>query len=291
MQVFMAHRKKHRSGKRPPKKVAAKARSSWLFGAIVLFGALLLITSPYWFPSQPVKHLVPTPEPKSSIAVEKAPPSAPTNSTVMVSTNDAESVDVDKSADLQNRGTDLLAQGKIDEAIAQFEEAAKLAPEDEDAHYNLALAYARKENRDAAKKEYLEALRIYPDYAEAHNNLGNLLVSEGKFSEAVEHFQASLKISSDSASAHNNLGNALARQGKVNEAMACFSEALRLKPDYIEARYNLGSAYLNKRRIDEAITEFSEILRRQPDFAPARRGLAKAEQLRSFGSPSSPPDH
>jgi tetratricopeptide (TPR) repeat protein len=287
----MAHRKKHRSDKSAPKKVAMKARPSWVLGAIVLAGAILLTTSPYWFPRQPVKQLVPTPAPKNSIAFEKAPPGPPAGSTVMVSTNDAESVDVDKSTDLQNRGTDSLAKGKLDEAVAQFKEAVKLNPEDEDAHYNLALAFARKENRDAAKKEYLEALRIYPDYAEAHNNLGNLLVSEGKFTEAVEHFQATLKISPENASAHNNLGNALARQGKVNEAIASFSEALRLKPDYIEARFNLGNAYLNRRRIDEAIFEFTEILRRQPDFGPARRGLAKAEQLRSFRNPSSPSDH
>jgi tetratricopeptide (TPR) repeat protein len=225
---------------------------------------------------------------KSPIAVEKAPSSALTGSKEMLSTNDSESVDVDKSSDLQNRGTDSLAQGKIDAAVAQFQEAVKFNPEDEDAHYNLALALARQENREAAKKEYLEALRIYPDYAEAHNNLGNLLVNEGKFSEAVEHFQAALKISPDSASAHNNLGNALARQGKVDEAIPCFSEALRLKPVYVEARYNLANAYLNKRRIDEAIDEFSAILRHQPDFGPARKGLDKAERLRAMRNRSSP---
>jgi Flp pilus assembly protein TadD len=147
----------------------------------------------------------------------------------MVSTNDADSVDVDKSTDLQNRGTDLLAQGKIDEAAARFKEAVKFNPEDEDAHYNLALAFARLENREAAKKEYLEALRIYPEYAEAHNNLGNLLVSEGKFTEGL-NISAALKISPDNASAQNNL-NAL--MGKVNEAIACF-RSVASEADYVE---------------------------------------------------------
>ena len=35
----------------------------------------------------------------------------------------------------------------LDEAVAQFKEAVKFNPEDEDAHYNLALAFARQENR------------------------------------------------------------------------------------------------------------------------------------------------
>jgi tetratricopeptide (TPR) repeat protein len=284
----MAQRKQHRTSKSATNKVARKMRPAWPFAALALVGVILLSSSPYWRPRQPAKPLATTPALKSSIAVEKAPPSAPAESKETVSTNDAKSVDIDKSTDFQNQATDLLAKGKIDEAVARFKEAVKFNPEDEDAHYNLALALARQENREAAMKEYLEALRIYPDYAEAHNNLGNLLVNEGKFSEAVEHFQAALKISPDNASAHNNLGNALARQGKVDEAIPCFSEALRLKADYVEARYNLASAYLNKRRIDEAIAEFSGVLLRQPDFGPARKGLAKAEQLRALRTPSSP---
>ena len=81
-----------------------------------------------------------------------------------VRTNETESDNVDKATDLVNRGTDLLDKGKIDEAVADFKEAARLSPEDEDMHYNLALALARQGKREAAQAEYLEALRIYPDY-------------------------------------------------------------------------------------------------------------------------------
>ena len=95
-----------------------------------------------------------------------------------VATNEAESDNLDRASELVNRGTELLAQGKIDEAVAEYKKAAGLSPEDEDMHYNLALALARQGQREAAKAEYLEALRIYPDYAEANNNLGNLLVAE-----------------------------------------------------------------------------------------------------------------
>ena len=195
-----------------------------------------------------------------------------------------ETTDIDKAAEAQNRGTELLAQGKISEAVAEYAKAVKFSPEDEDARYNLALALARQGDREGARKQYLEALRIYPDYVEAHNNLGNLLVKEGKVSEAIEHFKDALKISPDNASANNNLGNALARAGKLSEAILNFSEALRLKPDYLEARYNRASAYLNQQRIPEAIFEFSEVLRYQPGFEPARRGLQKAQQLQSLNT-------
>src|SRR6185369_17683468 len=114
----MAHRKKHRSDKSATKKVATKARFPWLFGAIALAGVILLVTASSWLPRRSVKPLPTTPARQTSIAVDDASSNAPIGSKEMVSTNDAETVDVDKSTDLQNRGTDSLARGKIDEAVA-----------------------------------------------------------------------------------------------------------------------------------------------------------------------------
>lgn len=192
-----------------------------------------------------------------------------------------ETLDVDKASELLNRGTELLGQGKISEAIELYQTAIKLNPEDEDAHYNLAIALGRHGQHDAAIKEYQEALRIYPDYTEAHINLGNLLVARKQIPEAIQHFREALKIAPDSASAHNNLGNALGREGNLDAAIDSFKEAVRLKPDYIEARFNLANSYLAKLRPAEAEAEFSEILRLKPDFELARLGLQRAQQLKA----------
>src|ERR1043166_1804516 len=42
-----------------------------------------------------------------------------------------------------NQGTELLATGKVDQALAKFQLALKLTPEDEDIHYALGIAFAR----------------------------------------------------------------------------------------------------------------------------------------------------
>ena len=88
---------------------------------------------------------------------------------------------------LINEGTTLLKQGDADAAVVKLQQAVKLNPDDEDAHYDLGLALARKGERAAAEREYAEALKIYPDYAEAHNNLGNLLLADGKLEDAITH--------------------------------------------------------------------------------------------------------
>src|SRR3989442_1539784 len=275
----MNHRKKHRARTRPRKTTARKARVSWWFVAIPIASLVLLAATSSLLKRRPMDRLQFRPDSNAPIALGPKVTAVSPSSPDTVNTNDTESDDVDKAADLVNRGTELLARGKIDEAVTSYKEAPRLNPEHQDTHNNLALALARQGQPEAAKAEYLEVLRIYPDYTEAHNNLGNLLVADGKFDDAITHFQDALKISSDNASAHNNLGNALARQGKLTDAIPCFREALRLKPDYLEARYNLASAYLAQKRIDEAISELTEILQRHPNFAPALRRLSEARQL------------
>ena len=276
---FMNQRQKQRVSTRPPKTTPPKPHGSWWFVTITIAGLVVLAVTSNRLMRKPMDRLQIKPDSNAPIALETNVTAVSRGSPDTVKTNEAESDDIDKASELANRGTKLLAQGKIDEAVAEYKEAAKLSPEDEDMHYNLALALARQGQREAAKAEYLEALRIYPDYTEAHNNLGNLLVAEGKFDDAITHFKDALKISSDNASAHNNLGNALARQGKFTDAILCFREALRLSPDYLEARYNLASTYLAQKRIDEAISELTEILQHQPNFAPALRRLSEARQL------------
>src|SRR5947207_14067994 len=257
----------------------AKARRSRLIvaGGATVLGAIVLCV----LLALPKHGQNPEPAATRRRATNALSLSRPDASQPSLALSDEGPTNITAASEQLNRGTRLLEAGNIEAAIAQYEQALKLNPGDEDAHYNLALAYAKKGDRQAAEQEYLEALRIYPDYSEAHNNLGNLLVADGKLEEAIEHFRAALKISPDSASAQNNLGNALARQGKVGEAIPCFREAARLKRDYLEARNNLASAYLAQGRIDEAITEFTAILKLNPDFTPAQRGLLKARQLQT----------
>lgn len=185
----------------------------------------------------------------------------------------------EKAGFLQNHANDLLKQGKYAEAVAEYQAAVKLTPEDEDAHYNLAFALAKSADHEGAKHEYEEALRIYPDYTEAHNNLGNVLLSEGKIDDALTHFKAALALTADDPLTQNNMGHALALQKKPTEAIPFFKEALRLKADFTEARNNLAVAYLVLKQPNEAIAEFEQILKTNPDFDPALKGMARARKL------------
>jgi tetratricopeptide (TPR) repeat protein len=125
-------------------------------------------------------------------------------------------------------GMALADEGKIPEAIRQYEQAIQLKPDFPVAQYNLGIALASQGKLAEAIEHYRKAVQVRPDYAEALNNLGNALGEEGRLPEAVQQFERALQARPDFAEAHFDLGVALARQGKLEEAIPHFRQALAL---------------------------------------------------------------
>jgi tetratricopeptide (TPR) repeat protein len=118
-------------------------------------------------------------------------------------------------------------------------------------HNNLGLALAERGRVDEAIAHFQQAVEIKPDYANAHQNLGVALVGQGQFDAAIVHFRKALELKPDFPDiTHNNLGIALARRGQFDEAIAHFRKALELRPDYAEARKNLDLALRMRRQPD-----------------------------------------
>jgi tetratricopeptide (TPR) repeat protein len=160
-------------------------------------------------------------------------------------------------------------QGRLDEAIAHFQQALRFRPDFAEAHNNLGNTMFLKGSLDEAAAHYRHALRLRPDYVEAHNNLGLALAGSGQPEEAINHYRQALRLNQHCAETHNNLGGALLDLGKPAEAVACLQQAIRLKPDYAKAHYNLGVAFARQDWLDEAICCYQHALRLQPDSAEA----------------------
>jgi tetratricopeptide (TPR) repeat protein len=93
---------------------------------------------------------------------------------------------------------------------------------------------------EEAIAHYEQALRIKPDFAETHYNLGLALSRIGKIQDAIGHYEQALRLKPDYAEAHYNLGVALARLGRLPEAVGHWEQALRSRPNYAEAENNLA---------------------------------------------------
>ena len=175
-----------------------------------------------------------------------------------------------------NLGLALHGPGRTAEAIAQFQEALHLTPNDPEVHFNLGLALGEAGRNAEALGQFEAALRLAPDDPRIRFNLGLALDGAGRSAEAIAQFQEAVRLAPDDAAIRFGLGAALGASGRTAEAMAQYQEALRLKPDFAEAHNNLGVALRGTGRTGEAITQFQQALQARAAFAAAEENLGLA---------------
>ena len=180
-------------------------------------------------------------------------------------------------ADAQdNLGEALAANGQVAAALPHLLEARRLQPESLDVRINLGSALNQAGQPKDAEAEYRAALALRPESAEAHAGLGLALMAQGRAQEALPQLLDAIRIHPDSADAHYNLGNAYGALERPDEAIAQFTEAVRLKPSDAGAHFNLGTAFVSAGRMPDAISEFSVAVKLKPDNVGARFNLASA---------------
>jgi len=96
--------------------------------------------------------------------------------------------------DQYNSGNLLLAQGKLDQAVASYRKAISLKRDLVEAHSNLGAALRQQGRLEEAAASYRKALAIKPRHAAAHNNLGNVLRKLGRPEAALASYLSALEI-------------------------------------------------------------------------------------------------
>ncbi|MFQ5961077.1 MAG: tetratricopeptide repeat protein [Candidatus Methylomirabilales bacterium] len=151
-----------------------------------------------------------------------------------------------EAAQRNNLGASLLEQGKVDEAVAEFQKAVELEPANTVAHLNLAYAYDRQGRIEEAVSQYQKVIDLEPGNFFAHNNLGALYDKQGLYEDAIREFEWALEIDPSNATAVENLENAKGNRATVREREERFAQALEkveADPTDPRASYELGRLY------------------------------------------------
>jgi tetratricopeptide (TPR) repeat protein len=185
----------------------------------------------------------------------------------------------DQANACNDRGVVLAAQGRIGEAIVQYEQALILYPDHADAHSNWGAALATQGRFAEAIAHFERGLAIRPDHASAHSNLAVALMAQGRIPDAISHYERALALNPNHADAHNNLGLALAREGRNTEAIAHYERALAIRPDHGNAHSNLGAAFMRQGRTRDAISHYQRAIALNPNHADAHSNLGSALAL------------
>ncbi|MFQ5901919.1 MAG: tetratricopeptide repeat protein, partial [Thermodesulfobacteriota bacterium] len=163
-----------------------------------------------------------------------------------------------------NLGLVYFDQGRIEEAITEYQAALSLSPNHANIHTALGAAYFKQRHIKDAIKELKIALKLDPNYADAHNNLGLIYFDQGQIGEAIREYKLALKLNPYNAGIHGNLGRAYFTQGRIEEAINEYLTVVRIKPDHADAHYNLGAIYQKKGMFKEAVREYKKVLEFDP---------------------------
>lgn len=146
-----------------------------------------------------------------------------------------------------NMGLALFAEGRIEEAIAHYNEALSIMPIMPDhvlVYNNRGIAYSRLGSYQKALDDLNKAISMKPDYADAYSNRGIIYSNLNNNQLAFEDFNKAIEFKPDYADLYNNRGVAYAKLGHYQSAVDDFTKALDLQPNYSDALYKRGVVYL-----------------------------------------------
>lgn len=174
---------------------------------------------------------------------------------------------------IYDQGLREQAAGRIDAAIALFDNALRINPDFPEALCSGGYILQTRGHIQGALAFYGRAIELKPDYFDAYFNRGCILFAQNDLSGAIASFEAACAIRPRDAAAFANLGGAFQSAGRFQDAVRNLQRAIELDVSLIEAHLNLGSSLRRLGRYAEALAAYEMALKRNPDDALAYCGI------------------
>jgi Flp pilus assembly protein TadD len=212
----------------------------------------------------------------------------------------------------------LFAQGRYDEAAAEFKKflrhdpesvsalmglafclyqsddpkahreglevttrAAALDPEEPEVFFIRGILLAETRDYRAAHEAIDRALALAPECARYFGAKALVHLKQEQWAKAEASAREGLALDADDPTSANALANALLMRGDTGGHAVEVGRLLSRDPEDPQAHYNMGLAALRAGNHRDAERHFKEVLRLRPGFDPARHGLLEAFRSRS----------
>jgi serine/threonine-protein kinase len=154
----------------------------------------------------------------------------------------------------------LIASGKYDQAVEEFQRAVRADPGNEDALLGLAETYTHLGDVTAAESTYKQAVALRPEYWGVYNWLGAFYSEQNRYSDAAAAFLKATQLAPGNYLGYSNLAGAYILAGKYQDAIAASQRSIALWPT-LDAYGNLGYAYTLMHSYPEAISALQQALK------------------------------
>ena len=129
---------------------------------------------------------------------------------------------------LGNRGNARSRQGKLQDALEDYNRSIAMTPEAPDPLLNRGVLHETMRDFDLALQDYRRVLDLNPSDAAAYNNIGNTQMQIGQYAEAVVSLEKARALVSGGsfAFADTNLAMALFLSGDTKRSFSLFRRIL-----------------------------------------------------------------
>jgi tetratricopeptide (TPR) repeat protein len=170
--------------------------------------------------------------------------------------------------------TILVASGKLDDGLAEFERIAQRDSKNISARMMAAMIVHAQGKKEDAKKRYEEILSLSPASAMAANNLAWLYQEENtKLDDALRLAQGAAERVPDNPSVHDTIGMIYFKKEQLEPAIAAFERSVALAPDNASYQYHLAMALARAGDYRAARQAAQRAVKLRPGFAEAQKLL------------------
>ena len=134
-------------------------------------------------------------------------------------------VDLERAEAYNARGVIHRRKGRLDEAVADFNEAIQLNPTSSSTHSNRGIAYAQMGKGDLAMASFSKAIELNPKNATAYNNYSWFLSKRGDYEDALAMADKALENNFRHQEYHDTKAHALMGLGRQEDAEEAFDIA------------------------------------------------------------------
>ena len=151
------------------------------------------------------------------------------------------------AASYLKRALDRSRLGDLDGAIADFDEAVRLAPRNADIYRYRARDLGRRGRWERALADYDRAIRLDPNNPALFHDRGLALQQQGELDGALIDLDRAVRMSFSDARLYSDRGAVWLAKGRYDRALADFNQALKLDPALAVAAARRDEALDRKR--------------------------------------------
>jgi tetratricopeptide (TPR) repeat protein len=159
------------------------------------------------------------------------------------------------------KGNNLFAKGKFDEALAVFEKIVQEFPDAYAINLNVGNCYFEKEDYEKAIRAYMKVAEKEPKNTDILLSIGNSYSNMKKIPEALEWYKKIQVAKINDPLVLYNIGVFNFNAGKIEDALPFFKRSTEIKNDFQDGWYQLGMCQMSVGKNNEAITAFEAYLK------------------------------